>query len=1355
MAERETDRRAGLEDALDRLRHLKDSKLENQKAPAQLLVAIESTLGERGEETGPTHYFLALESLLAASDDENAQVYASSIYLLSVVLPFVAPGVVRAKSTSLLAAVAQPLGDPYAGAENAIARLRASMGCIEVFLDVMPASDRGMLEHDTTWRTVWDLILALCVDARPKVRRRAHELVSRVLSGEVWHGNHPYAVRTVQWAASVLGGVASSRGVSHTKPANAAPEFDKRLGKAKHAMSMAALRQQHAAEGSASTGIWVCSLLKMLVDHIPPSCVEPLVAELLHLPALQQTFLTVAVFEVFASLFSTHTTQPDSTRAHVAALGMQAPATTPSQQDPTMLRKTMQALRKPEIVPPHTDVQTLPAYLSLLEACMVAYSRVGDGSEAWALVPAVWHDILELAMSANSDGSRNSPEVREAGRNALLALLRYTIPDQAVLDACASAKAPLAKMIASLNDALGRHALRYTHARADILRVIAGLIARLRYAPAPGQEPAAVQLTLDIVVDIATLRAQKGFEARPEADLVLGAALEACGPAAVLERLPLLLLDDERRPNTRGTGRAWLLPLMRDHLTNTYLAHFINEMVPLSEALFELRVVAERNAAKPVEAKVFEALIEQIWQCFPGYCELARDVDTALTPTFVELLMNVLRTQSALRPSILKGLELLVQRSSALAASQAPADQLVRQFGVDQAAGERFLAHLRGVSSMLLASLFNLVTELPAQSRGFVMECISTYLGILDESTVTATFTKVAQMLEQALAEHTPGTVSGGPEPNSPRYIPPLPHTMLDLLIAFVPFVHGTNAVALYDLVSSDAMLSIPDGGLQKKVYRVLARMLSGPAAADVLAHAAAQAGGRTDAGAAALLARLGVHTEAVQPGAVRDRLLLLGALTPQIGPAELTVLTGIVPEAVLGTKEANQGAREAAYTLLVLIGERMQAGGTLRRAAPEEGAPSVEVEASANEYIMMVAAGLAGASARMISASITALARLLYEFHTQLPAETLGELLSTMIVYLESTNREIIKSALGICKVAIVVLDTPRVEESLPTLVPALIGVQTLHKNHFKGRVRHMIERLIRRFGVPTIERYVDEENKRLITNIRKRKERARRKKSAHATDPAVPDAFARTPGAGATDAFEEALYGSASESESDDGQEEARAQSMRGRSGRGGVRGMRGGRGGRSERAALRRNREGDAQLVEDHDIPMDLLDRDVATMRAPQRTHKERRPGQEAARFATDDRGRLRFEEPSNAAAEPPVSVDEANAGRAYMEKEMGVDGFTHGRGGVVKFNKNNKRTRANERMDEDDESPAPAHGKRPKARKQPLGSEFRAKRAAGDMEKDGVKPYAYLPLASVTGKKNSREAKRMQITGRGRK
>ncbi len=110
----------------------------------------------------------------------------------------------------------------------------------------------------------------------------------------------------------------------------------------------------------------------------------------------------------------------------------------------------------------------------------------------------------------------------------------------------------------------------------------------------------------------------------------------------------------------------------------------------------------------------------------------------------------------------------------------------------------------------------------------------------------------------------------------------------------------------------------------------------------------------------------------------------------------------------------------------------------------------------------------------------------------------TLQELLTPLIIFLSSANREIVRSAVGYVKVAIVSLPSALVEPSLPTLIPALINWSHEHSNHFKVKIRHILERLIRKFGIDKIEKEVPEDDKKLVQNIRKRQMRSKKKKEA-----------------------------------------------------------------------------------------------------------------------------------------------------------------------------------------------------------------------------------------------------------------
>lgn len=45
----------------------------------------------------------------------------------------------------------------------------------------------------------------------------------------------------------------------------------------------------------------------------------------------------------------------------------------------------------------------------------------------------------------------------------------------------------------------------------------------------------------------------------------------------------------------------------------------------MSERLFAKKVAAE-DASREAEAKVWEVVVGQIWDCFPGFCEMPRDL---------------------------------------------------------------------------------------------------------------------------------------------------------------------------------------------------------------------------------------------------------------------------------------------------------------------------------------------------------------------------------------------------------------------------------------------------------------------------------------------------------------------------------------------------------------------------------------------------------------------------------------------------------------------------------------------------------------------------------------------------------
>ena len=195
------------------------------------------------------------------------------------------------------------------------------------------------------------------------------------------------------------------------------------------------------------------------------------------------------------------------------------------------------------------------------------------------------------------------------------------------------------------------------------------------------------------------------------------------------------------------------------------------------------------------------------------------------------------------------------------------------------------------------------------------------------------------------------------------------------------------------------------------------------------------------------------------------------------------------------------------------------------------------------------------------------------------------NQILTTMAVFLDSTNREIVKSAVGFIKLAVHTYPTDVIRGHLKQTLESLLGWPHGHRNHFKLQVRYICERLMRKFGYEELLTYVgdNEDGKKLLGNIKKRKEYAKKKKAKPAEQlhqvrvrvDSLPMftliAGPQTPGLNnpaTASTFEEVLYGDLSESEAE-GDED-------------GV-----------SRGRKRGDVHGGSRLRNDNDQPMDLLD------------------------------------------------------------------------------------------------------------------------------------------------------------------
>lgn len=1136
MAPTEATPAADLATTLAGIRRLTASSLKHQSKPAQLLTAIEETLTTTlKHEVGPpfsaTGYFASLVPCLAKATQSKADkddfseggLIPATLYLLAAVTPETPKQVVVNQLPTLLPTLLG-LFDPC------LARPPALRSLIQIFTTIFLLCPSQTLSSSPLLKKAFNHFLELNLDPRPKVRHLAQEGVRKALTTPIppkqAAGDHPYLPRAREWVTSVLTEEAEG-GKSQAK------------GKKVKFTGGNGAMMAGAEDVEGKRAIWVVQGLRGWISVWGEEGLTELCPLLLSLPP--SPHLTPQIYSLLSLLLS----PPPNSEGFVALANL-----------PIILSALLAS------PPPSSSPADQIEYIDALVAGMIKLYRQDEFtatkeyfSKAWSVL---WSGILLSPTTA--------PEARRKAAEGLgsQGLIRYCVSnemiDQAVeyknqggdLDSKRQKMKPpmLSKVLGQIEKAIVSQPLMLAY----LLPLLASLVSKMRAR----KGEAAKVLLLDTIVGIADLRVQPGFQEREKVDEVVGTAFEVIGVEAVLNALPLNVAPDAsgRPPQP---GRAHLLPLMRAHISNDSLGYFVSHLVPLSEKLFTLKVKAEEGS-RAAEAKVWEVVIGQIWDCLPGFLDLARDVRTAFNAQFAQLLAQLLYSQPLLRAPILRALSNLVTSTQTAAKSAAPSEELLTGFGVDQQDAAQTLAFLRTLGNEMLAVLFNVFTSVPAQQRGQVGEVIGLWLSVMDESDITNTYTKVASHLGGALKEANKD----------------VSHAMLDLLIILVPHLPSTTAQALFTAASTGDLLENSDPAVQKKSYRILTRLLE-------LGKASVE-GEAVDA----FVSKIAEAGKQIGVGAQRDRLLLLTALVPVLPTSRLHLIPALITEAVLSTKEVNEKARNAAFDLLVVMANKMAAGGTIQQSLLNQGQDEEEMQedaeliedaaASIPEYITMVAAGLAGNTPHMISATITALARLMFEYQDSIPAEMLNELVATVVVFVASKNREIVKSALGFVKVAVVALPEEAMRPHLPALVPALLGWVHDHKNHFKLKTVHIFERMIRKFGYQDVYSQAgDTDAKKVLEHIKKKKDRAKKQKMAKAAraeegDEEQEDAPRRAAGS----AFEDALYGSDSD-ESD--AEDAGPRKV-------------GAPGGPKSRGA-----GAGAYIQEDEGEPMDLLDRSIA--------------------------------------------------------------------------------------------------------------------------------------------------------------
>lgn len=1148
-----------------------------------VLQAVESTLKEQKTAPTPTGYFAALLALLQQAN-ANSGVNIELATPVVYLLDVVTPFAPQPLLRSKFTQILTLLAPVLLAQEAEPILLRTSIGCLE---SLLLAQDGPSWELSVTQigpRRAVAGLLNLSLDPRPKVRKRAQDALKKVLK------NPPPSPSLDHPAADMCAQTALKNLEDLTGKAIQSRKGKKATAAAHDPALIHAL--QLVKSVAAASGGW------------PSTKIESLCELLLGIAKTGNEYMTMAGFEIFELIFEGMSDEVSSAK----------------------LPRLMEIIS--ELRPAANDTQLVPPWLAILSRGYDVSSQL-EPEETFQGLPELFAMVAHFLES-------QSENIRISASECLVSFMANCIPQQVILNPSIYDEKALDKITKSAESLL---TVQYQAAWLQTFDVLAAMFTALRWRAYPRM--------LGITRTIGEIRENTSFRNKKEADDVIGQAIQAMGPEAVLSVLPLNIV----KPVKGQSGRAWMFPILRDYTSNTHLAHFKRELVPLSELMFQ-KVLVHGDAEKTMEVKIYETLVQQTWSILAGYCDLPLDLLEAFDRPFAEMLANLLYKQVDLRLDVCKALKTLVESNQALAGIADDEEDFLLRSRVSREAASKNIEYLGQFSGNMLAVLFNVYTQMLPQSRGPILQTINAFLSIAPRQEVMETFDRVGKMLASEL-QASSSTEDKKKQQKLKDHMPSTAQTLMDLVITMSAYLPRESFAVLFEIAT---VIILKDGEpqLQKKAYKLIPRL-----AGSELGKAALQEKNPE------LQQLLLSSSDKVSAPARRERLAAMTALLPFVPDNALHFVPSVLSEVVICCKENNERARETAYELLVLMGHRMaSADGALidNSKVPHMPNDAPSGKASIEEYFTMVSAGLAGSTPHMISASITAISRLLFEFRAGLSEQTMSDLVQTMDLFLTSNNREIVKSCLGFVKVCVISLPVELMIPRLATLLPNLLVWSHEHKGHFKAKVKHILERMVRRFGFDLVMKHCPEPDKKLIANIKKTKERAKKKKDAAKAghDDDVSDDEDGDQKKQYENEYDQALYSSDSDADADSDD-------------------------GAVDKPKSKNHKGGKTYIVEDGDEPLDLLDKKALANISSTKPVKLRKPTKTKAKVDIDGKlilGRDNDEAEAASGAAMDIDQPEASGVGAYVAALKGKDAAKRGRGGKLKFS--NRRSKDDEDM-----------------------------------------------------------------------
>ncbi|KAM7276742.1 hypothetical protein ACFE04_018608 [Oxalis oulophora] len=771
------------------------------------------------------------------------------------------------------------------------------------------------------------------------------------------------------------------------------------------------------------------------------------------------------------------------------------------------------------------------------------------------------------------------------------------------------------------------------------------------------------------------------FPYRKQLHECVGSALGAIGPETFLSLLPLNLEADDL-----ADVNVWLFPILKHYTVGGQLSFF-------TETILGRIAWAKKKARKLelegrlVSSRSIGALGYSLWSLLPAFCNYPLDTAESFND-LGKALCDALREEPEIRGIICSSLQILIQQNKKITEGETDHSDVDISIAKQRAmaryspdVAKNNMDVLKFSARGFLTILSDIFLESTRDDGGLIQSTIGEFASIAREVASKLFNRKMRTLLkatqEAAKAENVRSSNSMQVDSSNENSASMLRGRLLDLSVSLLPGLNDEEIGVLFLAVKS--ALQDVDGHIQKKAYKVLSIILKN--SESFLSNNLEE-----------LLQRMIDVMPLCHFSAKRHRLDCLYFLIVHVSKNDSEqkrreIISSFLTEIILALKEANKKTRNRAYDVLVQIGHAC---------GDEENGGNRE---TLHQFFNMIAGGLVGETPHMISASVKGLARLSYEFSDLV--SNAYQLLPSTYLLLQRKNREIIKASLGLLKVLVAKSQADGLQMHLSSMVEGLLRWQDDSKNHFKAKVKYLLEMLVKKCGMDSVKAVMPEQHMRLLTNIRKTNQRKEKKMSS--TSEESKSHFSKATTSRLSRWNHTKIFSDFGDGETENsGSDYMDTETASGRRSRL-----------QSKASSLRtkKTRKSDKNLPEDlydqfDDEPLDLLDRNKTRLALRSSENNRKRKTDSDDEPEIDDEGRL--------------IIREGRIPNKDKTSDSDID----------------KRSIAGSHMSSKSRSTQKSTQKRRKTSESGwayTGNEYASKKAGGDLKKKGkLEPYAYWPL-----------------------